>query len=1026
MPITAKQLFSDVLGNEDLQSEEEKKAKALFADVLEPTGNEEATDKGISPNQKRVASLIKKYTPTPIKDVVKGGLLDPMAGTEDYNKLVDTSPERQGLRNAVNNLATESLIGVIPKSVIKTGIAGSQFVSNLLKVSPILGVVDKNSQELKALADALSKSYKVEQATAKKTQGVSVSLEKGLNDELFKLKTNSKADEIIAIQKLKQSKVSPEDMENIYHNSDALEVTGKEDSTSPLTQKQRAIYEQEVKPIQQENQELYNKVKAKGQNVSDEELHTTRYTKGSGNIFDTISKKLEGYASRGGSTSGILNKTAGFLKKRTMKALVDEQGNRLVASIKNGFVNTFIDGKPMPAGKLNLKIYEDLLSKEIKPIEDNIRSLTKKKQYWARSDFKVTPQEKRIDTRIEQLESQKQDIMQKYDPNNLNGKVFFDKNGNKWTIKDATVKEIEKNTSIKYHKNILLNELYTNTKLKKIKRAMDFMESLKQNPEFNSIARKIGNTEIPQGWKTAKAPNFRGYAFDPKIADKLDWFFNKNVGGADTEGFLNGLNSFLRNSIFFNPLIHIPNIANHWLVNRGVVWGIKNLPKLSSTAKRAWQATMTQNEDYLKMLQSGVNLLYADQNENLYKLMQEKMLGEVQKNHAIAKALGYANPLNWIKAVYKFSGKATWAVNDIATLQAIYEEMANGKTIEKAIEDVGKHIPNYRVPENILGSKELQILMTNPNISMFGAYHYGALRSYGEMLKSLAKGSAIEKLETLDKMAMIGLMGYVVYPFLDDRVREISGNKNATVRRAGASSFFSNLDKLIKDEIEYPQLLQATITPAPIAKLLVELFTGRNTFTGKPAINREQIPQDIASLATSQIAPIAQIVKASQSGENLKKVGYGLLGITMPKNSPQEQARVNKIRNLSDVKHDQDIVNLQNAEKKIEQIKSLPNAQAKKSKLLELYKTNPDMLKKVIEIREQEIKGVASSDRMLKTLGAEKSARFLYDEIMSKPKEQRTEYYKSLIHKFFITDKGKPTKTLEQFIEIYTKSKGNK
>ena len=72
---------------------------------------------------------------------------------------------------------------------------------------------------------------------------------------------------------------------------------------------------------------------------------------------------------------------------------------------------------------------------------------------------------------------------------------------------------------------------------------------------------------------------------------------------------------------------------------------------------------------------------------------------EVSKDKTLLKHLsedfGYVNPANWVRAVYSFSGKVTWAVNDIATMQAIYEEMDAGRSMQEAIENVGKHIPNY-------------------------------------------------------------------------------------------------------------------------------------------------------------------------------------------------------------------------------------------------------------------------------------------------------------------------------------------
>src|SRR5206468_1484458 len=119
-----------------------------------------------------------------------------------------------------------------------------------------------------------------------------------------------------------------------------------------------------------------------------------------------------------------------------------------------------------------------------------------------------------------------------------------------------------------------------------------------------------------------------------------------------------------------------------------------------------------------------------------------------------------------------------------AFLQAAYEKTARGMDLKTALRETAKHIPDYRMPTRILDSAALRKVLSNRNLVMFMHYHYGALKSYGETLKSIgnidwtpdhenAKGEDAnragrtpdqEKLHGMDILAMLGLITLVVYP----------------------------------------------------------------------------------------------------------------------------------------------------------------------------------------------------------------------------------------------------------------------
>ena len=566
-----------------------------------------------------------------------------------------------------------------------------------------------------------------------------------------------------------------------------------------------------------------------------------------------------------------------------MKALTDEQGNRVVAAVKDGGVSIFINKKPQFAGKLDLESYSDLMEEELKPLRKKDAALQKEYQILTATKARDLASTKRIDKILgeqNRIGEQMIDIRDKYNPNELNNKVFTDSNGKRWTIGEATTKEIEANTNVKYHKNAVLNNLVHYNDLRKIDRATQYLEGIKNSPEFNKVGMKIGEGVPPTDWKTTQLPQFRGYFFDPKVADSLDHLNKQMYKQSDPLKALTEINRFLRTSIFFNPLIHTPNIAVHWIVNRGVSKFVmpKEYATLWKTSARAIDAVMQGNDDYIAMLESGVNLMYSDQQgDTLANLMNQKMGEQMQDPEVVAnlkKIWGNINP-------YKISAKVTWATNDLATMQAIYEEVENGRTLDEAIKEVGKHIPNYVMPSRIMNSKAVATLMSNPNITMFGAYHYGALKSYVEMAKSGIKGTPKEKLEALDKLAMLALIMFVIYPALDKVVRAITGNDKAHLRRAGTTTIPENIFKMASGKIDFSQVLQSIMTPAVGAKEGLELAFNRDFFTGKKVLPSGEEMEGLKDFALQTVVPLNATQRIVSGKISLSDYLMSMTGISL-------------------------------------------------------------------------------------------------------------------------------------------------
>src|SRR6185312_9112752 len=128
----------------------------------------------------------------------------------------------------------------------------------------------------------------------------------------------------------------------------------------------------------------------------------------------------------------------------------------------------------------------------------------------------------------------------------------------------------------------------------------------------------------------------------------------------------------------------------------------------------------------------------------------------------LSRIFGYANPVQMLGGVYKAgaawmrgANRALWFSTDVMNIARIFEEMDRGRSLEQAIKHVEEHMPNYRIPGQVAGSRIVSRMLQNPISTMFGRYQYNRLASYGHMVRALVSRLPVkEKAEALDKLAM--------------------------------------------------------------------------------------------------------------------------------------------------------------------------------------------------------------------------------------------------------------------------------
>lgn len=679
---------------------------------------------------------------------------------------------------------------------------------------------------------------------------------------------------------IKNNPLTDTEREGLHQFMDETENNGK--SETPLNDKQQAVLD-ELSKLQKASNVAFNKVIQAG--VPVESLHLPRMVEGKGNIFEKIKSGVQNIS------GSILRKTAPEFKERVMKAIEDEEGNRQIVAIKKGQITAFDNGNAQDLGKLDIKNISDIQNKEVKPFYDQIKRLeNEQKVLLATKGRQEVAKErlKNIQNEIDNLGEKISDKLVERSPDDLSKKVFVDKNGKEWNITQATVKEIEANTDLKYYKDPVVQVLDSYLRLRRVERAVDFLESVKNDPDFEKVAMRFDQGgAIPDGWKPTQLAQFKGYALDPKVADTMDSFQKQMHDKNDPFNLLMGINRFIRVNMFLNPIVHPLNVGTSWAYARGVSrWFVSSAyQRLYGAIVKSVTAVKDLNEDYMKVLENGGNLMSSDVRlAPLRDLIEQKITSELQENEPlrdnIAKALGYVNPANLVKGYQKFNETAAWVANDFFTLTHIYEKEAEGLDEQKAIADASKWIPDYRIPSRVLGSKAIADTLKDPRFTMFSGYHYGILKSIGEGMKSILPNSLsiAERAEALDKVAALAIINCVVYPALDKLFQQLTDNKDASVRRSGPAGMVDNTYNMIKGKMPWQWWVMSTITPSPVLKSASELATNNIIGTKKDIFHPEdtfgQKAQDFAKYAKEQIG-IGKL--SEQVGEGKKTIGESFL-----------------------------------------------------------------------------------------------------------------------------------------------------
>ena len=632
-----------------------------------------------------------------------------------------------------------------------------------------------------------------------------------------------------------------------------------EDPTVPLTPQEKALYDQYVAPLKREELALWEEAKNTDLPVEDfDPQYAHRIVKGRAPQFDALAGASEVANPIGGMRS--LPKTTSSMKDRVFFAIQGFDGTRkLVAKSDDGTLRIIEKGQPAVPIKL---------PKDFKP-GDNF---------------------------------------------------FYDKQG--WTVTQAKTPEIEANTDLTYYKNAVANTVDNIARLRVVVRAINEVKRLTSSPEWQAYAKRYDAKDVPSDWREPTMPLFRGWKVQPKLAAAIDDFYGHRSSGSLVDT-LARINTLAVGSLFWSPVVHIYNVGTHWWTAKG--FDLVTPAGMRSTAvdgAKAIYQVVTQGEKYQDLLRHGSGLIYgAVANQDFYRNMMTRLGEDIKRQPAkwdiVARTIG-VGPSDLARMIYGGSSRALWAASDAFMMQRVLELERKGMSTRDAIAEAERHIPNYRVPSEVMRSRAVSQIMQNPSLTEFSRYHYGQMKSFGEMAKDLfgppQKNPLGEsrRIEGIGNFMALAALMTVVGPAFNWAVQTVTGDKNLKMTPRGAMTMaYPLVDKAMQAKWireHAPQYLldyyngdaDVLITVANLVAMAPVLRTGLEAM---PGINREffsgravaepadvragrwprVVGQEVEHVAKNLVQPYDALTRAARDGKGAVKamVEQGL-GISEP------------------------------------------------------------------------------------------------------------------------------------------------
>jgi len=219
-------------------------------------------------------------------------------------------------------------------------------------------------------------------------------------------------------------------------------------------------------------------------------------------------------------------------------------------------------------------------------------------------------------------------------------------------------------------------------------------------------------------------------------------------------------------------------------------------------------------------------------------------------------------------------------------MQLIHENMElhqkrTGQRMEvkDAIAEVERHMPNYRLPSEVMNSRTLSKVLRDPRVSMFARYHYGMVKSLVNTIKDIDPRNLKSPegrqhfRDGVDTMLAIGVAMGALYPLMDMLAEKVFG-EGAEQRRAGPYHLIQAGVDVASSKKDATALIWPVFTFNPMLLSLGQLAFNKKIFNGKEIYHPDDdigdIAADIAGYAVKQIpqgAPIMSVTSGEESAD---------------------------------------------------------------------------------------------------------------------------------------------------------------
>ena len=621
-------------------------------------------------------------------------------------------------------------------------------------------------------------------------------------------------DEAISRRYYKEAQKSGMDlkMERKFMDYDEQKLLAPKDRTIKLSEKEKHIYEKYILPFRKA--------------MHYKEGHVPREAAGYGGAMERLVTGAKKTA-----RIGKLRVAMPSMKGRSMFALEDSSGNRIIVhSHKEGRniyeISEYKNGKWQKIGRAKRTTADQETEKTLAPIDDEIRKLRVEKSHLMRNKGTERAAKVRISNINDALARLNQERRLTLSESSRLTGIKWKMNGKIYSIKDATAREIEKNTPVRYH-NAYMAKLATEwVGYRQIERQGQFIENLKNDPKFLDTIATKDLVSAPKSWEPVDWPQFHGYVFEPRTAEVLN-HYAKIVKNKPALPVLRGLNVLTRRMMFSIPIAnlwHVKNVANIWQHYYGLS-SIVNPNHYVRFSKTIWpamkDATMI-SDFYLEALKHdaplaklrGRPLLSPEDMEKSVNSIG-KLMDEDVEMAPLKRALGWKNVTHKLNELLKSSEDMVWWAQDVFTMQAIRNEMEKkGVTLDTAVNRVRKNMLTYELPE---GSKTLNFV-TSPDVTWFARYHLNNYKIWGQTIAdAIGKDRTIkDRAKALDRLAFGAFWAFVVYPYvLDKGLQAVSGNPKAHWTRFGLSAIPYDVMKVVNGKESMVHLGVKQFTPAP-------------------------------------------------------------------------------------------------------------------------------------------------------------------------------------------------------------------